>query len=235
VLGEFHPAFLPFLVFWLWVGTRLPSSPETFSPSLVPCPRKLLPNPFLPLIGYSPYSLITPTDKMESRCEDLYNPKSSKHASIDGAYFGTSFHSMLFQVYPALIPTKSRRRYEPKIFGFKVHAAAALGRWQDEFRRSERLKLVEAGVGIVDVPATGDAGGRTGVANTAEEEVPTTKIQKLYVEDEESDDGMGEVEEEAKERTRVAERRAAALAAMVAANKDRMEKNAAEAEGATAG
>ncbi|KDE75382.1 casein kinase II [Aspergillus oryzae 100-8] len=25
------------------------------------------------------------------KCEDLYNPKSSRHASIDGAYFGASF------------------------------------------------------------------------------------------------------------------------------------------------
>jgi hypothetical protein len=150
---------------------------------------------------------------------------------------------MLFQVYPALIPTKSRRRYEPKIFGFKVHAAAALGRWQDEFRRGERYGLVEAGVGVVDVPASagggasgvGGAGGGGG-ANTGEEgEVQTVKIQKLYVEDEESDDGMGEVEEEARERSRVAERRAAALRAVVAANKERMEKQGTEGEGVNAG
>lgn len=32
------------------------------------------------------------------KCEDIYNPKSSRHNSIDGAYFGTSFHNILFQV-----------------------------------------------------------------------------------------------------------------------------------------
>ncbi|PWY81901.1 hypothetical protein BO70DRAFT_362337 [Aspergillus heteromorphus CBS 117.55] len=80
------------------------------------------------------------------KCEDIYNPKSSRHASIDGAYFGTSFHSMLFQVYPSLVPEKSIRRYEPRIFGFKVHASAALARWQDQFREDQKANLREAGV-----------------------------------------------------------------------------------------
>ncbi|KAF2418757.1 hypothetical protein EJ08DRAFT_599337 [Tothia fuscella] len=74
-----------------------------------------------------------------AKCEDLYNPKSTRHASIDGAYFGTSFHNILFQVYPNVQPAKSMRRYEPKIFGFRVHAAAALMRWQEE-RREETVK-----------------------------------------------------------------------------------------------
>lgn len=73
-----------------------------------------------------------------ARCEDLYNPKSSRHAIIDGAYFGTSFHNILFQVYPNMLPVKTQRRYEPKVFGFKVHAAAALARWQADER--EKLK-----------------------------------------------------------------------------------------------
>ena len=77
------------------------------------------------------------------KCEDLYNPKSSRHASIDGAYFGTSFANILFQVYPALVPEKTRARHEPKVFGFKMHAAAALQRWQDNKREEmvERLKV----------------------------------------------------------------------------------------------
>lgn len=41
------------------------------------------------------------------RCEDLYSPKSSRHGSIDGAYFGTTFPHLLFLVYPNLIPPKS--------------------------------------------------------------------------------------------------------------------------------
>lgn len=81
-----------------------------------------------------------------SKCEDLYNPKSSRHSVIDGAYFGTSFQNILFQVYPALIPEKSIKRYEPKVFGFKVHAAAALQRWQDGKREDMQGRL--KGVGL---------------------------------------------------------------------------------------
>jgi casein kinase II subunit beta len=85
-----------------------------------------------------------------ARCEDLYNPKSSRHASIDGAYFGTSFHNILFQVYPHMIPEKTQRRYEPRAFGFRVHAYAALQRWQDERKEEmkERLKAVNIDTGF---------------------------------------------------------------------------------------
>lgn len=80
------------------------------------------------------------------KCEDIYIPKSSRHASIDGAYFGTSFHSIMFQVYPALNPERSMRRYEPRVYGFKVHAAAALARWQDDWRENERYTLSTFGI-----------------------------------------------------------------------------------------
>lgn len=41
-------------------------------------------------------------------------------------------------MYPALLPPKTQRRYEPRIYGFRVHASAALMRWQEE--RREELK-----------------------------------------------------------------------------------------------
>jgi len=91
------------------------------------------------------------------KCNDVYNPKSSKHADIrltrgricgggadgatvgasplrevrldrgariDGAYFGTTFPHMLFQVYPYYMPAKSTESYVPRIFGFKIHPSA---------------------------------------------------------------------------------------------------------------
>lgn len=96
--------------------------------------------PLLPM-GQADLSNTSPVKLYCARCEDLYNPKSSRHAVIDGAYFGSSFHNILFQVYPAMLPPKSQRRYEPRVFGFKVHAAAALSRWQGDQREQMKDRL----------------------------------------------------------------------------------------------
>ncbi|KAF9695883.1 hypothetical protein EKO04_005960 [Ascochyta lentis] len=114
------------------------------------CPRVMCESqPLLPM-GQSDVANTSPVKLYCSRCEDLYNPKSSRHAVIDGAYFGTSFHNILFQVYPAMLPPKSQRRYEPRVFGFKVHAAAALSRWQGDQRDSmkDRLKGLKIETGF---------------------------------------------------------------------------------------
>jgi len=92
------------------------------------------------------------------KCEDLYNPKSSRHSTIDGAYFGTSFQNILFQVYSALIPEKSVRRYEPRVFGFKVHAAATLERWQAKKREEMQERLRDVGVERVFKEDVADSG-----------------------------------------------------------------------------
>lgn len=44
-------------------------------------------------------------------------------------------------MYPALIPSKSTERYVPRVYGFKVHASAALIRWQNAKRDSMRRRL----------------------------------------------------------------------------------------------
>lgn len=97
-------------------------------------------------MGLSDIPNVKPVKLYCARCEDMYNPKSGRHASIDGAYFGTSFHNIIFQVYPALIPAKSLERYVPCVFGFKVHAAATLARWQAAQRDDMRKRLMAAGV-----------------------------------------------------------------------------------------
>ena len=106
-----------------------------------------------------------------AKCEDIYNPKSSRHNSIDGAYFGTSFHNILFQVYPALVPQKSQRRYEPRIYGFRVHASAALMRWQEERREElkERLKARGMETGFEEEDEEGLSDG-SAIEDEAEEE-----------------------------------------------------------------
>ncbi|OQD63137.1 hypothetical protein PENPOL_c010G04819 [Penicillium polonicum] len=110
------------------------------------CPRVMCDGHALLPLGESDLPNVSTVKLYCPKCEDIYNPKSSRHSSIDGAYFGTSFHSILFQVYPALNPEKSSRRYEPRIYGFKVHSAAALARYQDNQREDLKWRLAEADI-----------------------------------------------------------------------------------------
>jgi casein kinase II subunit beta len=109
------------------------------------CPRVLCDGHHLLPTGQHDTPHVSSVKLYCARCEDLYNPKSSRHASIDGAYFGSSFHNILFQVYPNVMPAKSVARHEPRVFGFRVHAAAALMRWQDEQRVKMQARVREAG------------------------------------------------------------------------------------------
>ncbi|KIM62725.1 hypothetical protein SCLCIDRAFT_1214837 [Scleroderma citrinum Foug A] len=70
------------------------------------CPRVLCQSqPLLP-VGLSDIPYEKSVKLYCGRCEDVYSPKSSRHGSIDGAYFGTSFPHLLFMVYPSLLPPK---------------------------------------------------------------------------------------------------------------------------------
>lgn len=60
------------------------------------------------------------------RCEDVYYPRSTRHSSLDGAFFGTTFPHLFFQTYPELIPPRPTEKYLPKIFGFRIHKSARL-------------------------------------------------------------------------------------------------------------
>ena len=123
------------------------------------CPRVLCYGQALLPLGLSDVAYQKAVKLYCPRCEDLYSPKSSRHGAIDGAYFGSTFAHMLFMVYPGMIPSKSVpgagaggqgqggpqgglasgaaskvERIRPKIFGFKVHEAAKLQRWQEGVR-----------------------------------------------------------------------------------------------------
>jgi len=123
------------------------------------CPRVFCrSHPLLP-IGLSDLPHTKSVKLYCAKCEDVYSPKSSRHASIDGAYFGTSFPHILFQVYPALIPPKSNERYTPRCFGFKTHAIAALARWQEQKRGAQDRRLADVGIEVKRLEGEDDPDG----------------------------------------------------------------------------
>ncbi|KAJ7199000.1 casein kinase II, regulatory subunit [Mycena pura] len=71
------------------------------------CPRVLCQSQSLLPVGLVDIPYEKSVKLYCGRCEDLYSPKSSRHGSIDGAYFGTTFPHLLFLVYPTLIPPKT--------------------------------------------------------------------------------------------------------------------------------
>jgi len=95
------------------------------------CPRVLCQSqPLLP-VGLTDVPYEKSVKLYCGRCEDIYSPKSSRHGSIDGAYFGTSFPHLLFLVYPHLIPPKSG----PVEFAVNIRTPET-----DGGRRSRRTK-----------------------------------------------------------------------------------------------
>ena len=59
------------------------------------------------------------------KCEDLYFPRSSRHKSLDGAFWGTTFpHILLLTMQEGNsgqpITSKAKQVYVPRIFGFRI-------------------------------------------------------------------------------------------------------------------
>lgn len=54
-------------------------------------------------------------------CQDIFHPKSSRAASIDGAYFGTTFPHLFLLNRPNHLPVQPSHAYVPKIYGFRIH------------------------------------------------------------------------------------------------------------------
>jgi len=79
------------------------------------------------------------------RCEDLYNPRSSRHSAIDGAYFGTTFAQLLIMSQPSIIGNRrvAADRFCPKVFGFKIHHIVNEHRFQDVLKREEVRRDIE--------------------------------------------------------------------------------------------
>ncbi|KAI8081519.1 casein kinase II, regulatory subunit, partial [Halteromyces radiatus] len=84
------------------------------------CPRYYCKHQALLPIGLSDQPFTHTIKLYCPQCEDVYNIYSSQHASMDGAYFGTTFAHLFLQTHPSLLPMKSSDHYVPRIFGFKI-------------------------------------------------------------------------------------------------------------------
>ncbi|KIM31966.1 hypothetical protein M408DRAFT_327348 [Serendipita vermifera MAFF 305830] len=114
------------------------------------CPRVLCHGqPLLP-VGLTD----TPYEKSVKlycgRCEDIYSPKSTRHGSVDGAFFGTSFPHMMYLVYPSLLPSKA---------GPSDHATPG----GDPKRRKDKIEDTQA-VGQLGSAGLGEEQGSTATA-----------------------------------------------------------------------
>ncbi|KAI8038849.1 casein kinase II subunit beta' [Drosophila gunungcola] len=58
------------------------------------------------------------------KCNDVYIPKAARHSNLDGAYFGTGFPHMLFMVCPDARPKRTKQKFVPRLYGFKIHQMA---------------------------------------------------------------------------------------------------------------
>lgn len=89
------------------------------------CPRvNCFNQPLLP-VGLSDIPMQHTLKMYCPSCQELYFPKYTRHASIDGAFFGTTFAHLLVLQYPDIIQQRQGSTYVPKIFGFCIHPRAA--------------------------------------------------------------------------------------------------------------
>ena len=89
------------------------------------CPRvNCFGQPLLP-VGLSDIPMQHTLKMYCPSCQELYFPKLSRHSSIDGAFFGTTFAHLLVLQYPDIIQQRQAPPYVPKIFGFCIHPRAA--------------------------------------------------------------------------------------------------------------
>ncbi|RNF15861.1 putative dynein heavy chain [Trypanosoma conorhini] len=57
------------------------------------------------------------------KCQDIYYPRSSRHRTLDGAFWGTTFpHLFLMHLRDSgKVITKPKQHYVPRIYGFRLH------------------------------------------------------------------------------------------------------------------
>lgn len=86
------------------------------------CPRVFCEGQMLLPVGQSDVIRESSVKLFCPRCEDIYHPRSVRHKSLDGAFWGTSFpHLLLMQLHERnfFIPSPTQH-YVPRVYGFRV-------------------------------------------------------------------------------------------------------------------
>lgn len=95
------------------------------------CPRSLCQGqPVLP-VGLSDITREFSVEVFCPRCHETYHPRSSKHANLDGAYFGTTYAHLFLLTHPELVVLQPTEKYVPRIFGFRIHDTSQYYRLRD--------------------------------------------------------------------------------------------------------
>ncbi|KAN0064775.1 casein kinase 2 regulatory subunit [Thecaphora frezii] len=120
------------------------------------CPRVLCYQQTLLPVGLSDLPFQKAVKLYCPRCEDIYSPKSSRHGTIDGAFFGSTFPHMLFMVYPNMLPSKSPTSQSPFLLG---SSSASHRLTHDNGRGGNAGALEQAGVddSIISAPGSSSA------------------------------------------------------------------------------
>jgi len=113
------------------------------------CPRSFCQGqPVLP-VGLSDVTREFSVEVFCPRCQETYHPRSSKHANLDGAYFGTTFCHLFLLTHPELVVPKSPETYIPRIFGFRIHESSQYHKLR-ELNQNKRKSSKGAGGGSSD-------------------------------------------------------------------------------------
>eukprot|EP00602_Paraphysomonas_sp_CaronLab_P006317 CAMPEP_0185026044 /NCGR_PEP_ID=MMETSP1103-20130426/9661_1 /TAXON_ID=36769 /ORGANISM="Paraphysomonas bandaiensis, Strain Caron Lab Isolate" /LENGTH=248 /DNA_ID=CAMNT_0027559471 /DNA_START=157 /DNA_END=903 /DNA_ORIENTATION=- len=91
------------------------------------------------------------------RCHELYYPRASKHANIDGAFFGSTFSHLFLLQNPDLIPPKPQESFMPRIYGFRINKESAYYKQRENQTQGKRR---------IANPAVGATSGKKQSSNT---------------------------------------------------------------------
>lgn len=89
------------------------------------CPRVYCGTQNVLPLGLSDNPRVSTVNVYCPKCQDIFVPRSTRQAALDGAYFGTTFAHLLLLTHADVIPAKPDQSYVPRIYGFKINRTSA--------------------------------------------------------------------------------------------------------------